>query len=66
MNEETEVYVKWLRSIADQMEQQGIEPGSVVTLSQSGMTETTKPEDEVINHRATKDRFFAIAWRYDS
>ena len=65
MNEETEVYAKWLRAIADQMEQRGIEEGSSQSLNVMGSTETTQPGDEIRNFKPTKDQFFAIAWRYE-
>ena len=66
MNEETKAYAKWLRSIADHMEERGIEEGSVQTLNVMGSTEVTRTDDEFRNFKPTKDQFFAIAWRYEN
>ena len=66
MNEETEVYIKWLRSIADRIEERGIEEGSAQSLNIVGTTEVTRPDDEVRNYKATKDQFFVFAWRYET
>ncbi len=66
MNEETKIYAQWLRSIADSMEARGIEDGSAQTLNVIGSTEVTRTDDEVRNYKATKDQFFAIAWRYEN
>lgn len=65
MSQETKIYAGWLRSIADAMEERGIEEGSVQTLNVTGSTETTQPEDEFANFKPTKDQFFSIAWRYE-
>lgn len=66
MSEETRVYAKWLRAIADRMEERGIKEGSVQTVNVLGTTEATQPGDKVRHFKASGEEFFAITWEYEN
>ena len=59
---DTETLVKWLRSIADDVERRGVESMSLSGFATIGTSEDVIEGTRV--HKPTKDHFVALAWRF--